>query len=243
MRETQSHILLGALALLAAVVQLMATRWGTGGTLIGGLLCGMAIVAGTRVLQPGGEPRWTLVPAAAAASAVGLLLASSGTGVAMTVAVWLAPLIAAIPAAVPATAEVVRGARCPLCHARLRRLLAFACPRCHLRVCENCWEFERGRCGLCETNQVALFPLDPAWWQDRFKLQARDGRCVLCLRATDWEVAHWACGGCGHHQCRLCWDDNNGQCGRCGWVAPGLPKEVSEFVAAGVRGEKAYRRA
>jgi hypothetical protein len=237
------HLLLGALAVLAAVVQLIAMHWGTGGALIGGLLCGITIAAGERALQSEAEPIFVPVLVAAAASAVGLLLGIAGTGVRIAGMAWFAPLIAAMPAAVPALAEAVRGARCPLCHTRLRGLLAFACPRCHLKVCENCWQFERGRCRICEANQVALLPLDLAWWQERFKRQAREGRCALCMRTADWEVAHWACGGCGHNQCRLCWDDNNGQCSRCGWIVPGLPEDVSEFAAAGARPEKTHRRA
>jgi hypothetical protein len=239
----RSHLLLGALAVLAAVVQLIATRWGIAGVLAGGLLCGITVVSGAHVLQMETEPMFAPVIAAVVASLAGLLLGVEGAGVRITGMAWVAPLIAAIPATIPVVIEATRGARCPLCHTRLHSLLAFVCPRCHLKVCENCWQFERGRCHLCEANQVALFPLDLAWWQERFKRQAREGRCALCMRTTDWEVAHWPCGGCGHSQCRLCWDDNNGQCSRCGWTMPGLPEDVREFVAAGLRPAKTDRRA
>jgi hypothetical protein len=239
----RSYLLLGALAVLTAVVQLIATPWGAVGDLAGGLLCGIAVIAGLRVLAIEREPTFVPPLVAAVGSSLGLLLGAAGTGTRISGMAWFAPLIATLPAAGPAMAEAVRSARCPLCHARLRGLLAFACPRCHLEACENCWQFERGRCRLCESNQVALFPLDLEWWQQRFKRQARNGRCSLCLRAADWEVAHWACGGCGNGQCRLCWDDNNGQCSRCGWIVPGLPEEVTEFVAAGSRPEKTDRPA
>jgi hypothetical protein len=240
----RSHLLLGALAVLAAVMQLIAaTQWGLAGALAGGLLCGIVVAAGARLLALEVERKLLIALAAAIASLLGLLLASAGAGLRVAPWAWLSPLVAVLPAALPAAAEALRGARCSLCHARLRGLLAFSCPRCHLHVCENCWQFERGRCRLCDTNQVALFPLDLPWWQERFKRQARDGRCALCLRTADWEVAHWACGGCGHNQCRLCWDDNNGQCSRCGWVVPGLPEDVREFVASGFRPGKVHRRA
>lgn len=242
MMELRSGLSLGALTTIAAVLQLITTRWGLSGALTGGLFCGIVVVAGARVLQAEIEPAFVPVLAAAVSSTAGLLLAVVGAEVQITRMTWLAPLIAAMLAAIPALVGALRRARCPLCHAQLHGLLAFACPRCHLKVCENCWQFERGRCKLCEANQVALFPQDLAWWQERFNRQAREGRCALCLRTADWEVAHWACDGCGHSQCRLCWDDNNGQCSCCGWTVQGLPEDVGEFVAAGPRPEKTHRR-
>jgi hypothetical protein len=233
MTEMRRSILLTALAILAAVAQLAATQWGLIGGLAGGLLCGITVFIGMRLLNI--ETDHIFLPSliAIAASTLGLALAFAGTGNAYPLAAWFAPLLAAMPSAVPAIAIALRGARCELCHARLRGLLSFSCPRCHLVSCENCWQFERGRCRLCETNQVALFPLDREWWQQHFGSQARAGKCALCLRTADWSVAHWACVGCGHTQCRLCWDDNNGQCSRCGWIIPGLPAELHEFVAFG----------
>jgi len=240
--EMRSPLMLAALAILSAVVELIAARWGAVGAVAGGLLCGLTVLAGARVLANDAVPLYELLLAGCGGSLLGLTLGAAGAGMRMIGLVWFAPLAAALPALVSALVEAVRGARCPLCSARLRGLLSFGCPRCRLEVCENCWQFERGRCRLCETNQVALFPLEPAWWQARFKRQARDGRCALCLRSADWEVAHWACGDCGHSQCRLCWDDNYGQCSRCGWIVPGLPQDVSEFAAAGPRPERMRRR-
>jgi hypothetical protein len=146
--------------------------------------------------------------------------------------IWIAPLLAALPTGMTALLTAMRGRRCQLCRAPLRRLLSFCCPRCHLVACENCWQFERDRCSLCEANQVSLFPIDISWWQQRFGAQVHGGRCTLCLRTADGRVAHWACVGCGHAQCRPCWDDNNGQCSRCGWTLPHRLPEVSTHAAA-----------
>lgn len=243
MTETRTNILLAALAILGAIMQLVATRWGLVGDLAGGLLCGIIILIGMRILAI--EIDFVYLPSlvAIAASILGLVLAITGTGISHPKAAWLAPLLAALPLVIPAIAVTLRSARCELCHARLRGLLSFSCPRCHLIACENCWQFERGRCRICETNQVPLFPLDLEWWQEHFGSQARDGKCALCFRAADWSVAHWACVNCGHTQCRVCWDDNNGQCSRCGWIIPGLPPELTEFASVGFRPERLRRQA
>jgi hypothetical protein len=238
--KMQSYLLLAALAVLGAVIELIAARWGVDGAVVGGFLCGLAVLAGARALEIDVERFYVMALAACAGSLLGLVLGVAGAGMRVTGLAWLAPLAAVLPAAVPALAKIVRVA---LCGMPLRGVLSFGCPRCHLEVCDNCWQFERGRCRLCEANQAALFPLELAWWHARFKQQAREGRCALCLRTADWDVAHWACRGCGHSQCRLCWDDNNGQCSRCGWIVPDLPPDVSEFAAAGQRPERMHRQA
>lgn len=232
---------LTVLGILAAAAQLIATRWGFLGELAGGLLGGIIILAGWQIFALGTERIYLLSLVAAAASLLGVAFAIAGAGVSYMPAVWAAPLLAAFPAGVFALRIGLHGARCQLCRAPLRRLLSFSCPRCNLVACENCWQFERGRCRLCEANQVPLFPLDASWWKKHFGAQAHGGRCALCLQAADWNVAHWACAACGHSQCRSCWDDNNGQCSRCGWTIPELPEEVSAFVAAGARPEKTHR--
>jgi hypothetical protein len=230
----RTNVLLAALGIFAVAAQLIATRWGLIGDLAGGFLCGLIILAGMRVLALEAEHIYLPLLVASAASLLGLVFGVLGSDIAYSRAAWTAALIAALPPAGLAIKSVLRGARCQLCRARLRGLLSFSCPRCHLVACENCWQFERGRCRLCEANQVHLFPLELYWWQERFGSQVRGGRCALCLRTADWNVAHWACASCGHSQCRSCWDDNNGQCSRCGWTIPGLSAEVSEFVAAAV---------
>jgi len=238
MTKLRTNVLLAALGVLSAAAQLIATRYGIIGDLAGGFLCGVIILAGMRLLALETEHIYLPPLVAAAASLLGLGFGIAGSGVNYSPIVCLAPILAALPSGVLALRISLRGARCQLCLIRLRGLLSFSCPRCHLVACENCWQFERGRCSLCEVNQVALFPLDFSWWQERFGSQTRGSRCALCLRTADWDEAQWACGDCGHSQCRPCWDDNNGRCSRCGWTIPGLPTEVSEFVTAGAYQEK-----
>lgn len=231
--QLRTNIPIAALGILAATTQLMAARWGVIACLAGGCFCGVILLAGMRMFALETERLYLPPIAAAAASLLGLALAEAGSGVAYPRAVWAAPVFAAFLSGAPGLGIAMRGARCQLCRARLRHLLYFSCPRCHLIACENCWQFERGRCSLCDANHVPLFPLDFSWWQKHFGSQVQGGRCALCLHAADWSVAHWACGGCGHSQCRACWDDNNGQCSRCRWNIPDLPAAVSEYVAVG----------
>jgi hypothetical protein len=239
--KMQTSILLVPLGVLAAAAQLIATRWGLAGEIAGGFLCGVLIVAGMRLLAPDGENLWLPALVAAAASVAGLIPGIAGPGVAPSHVAWAAPLLAALLPGGLALRAALRGRKCQLCGTPLRRLLSFSCPRCHLTACENCWQFERNRCRLCEANQVALFPLDVSWWQERFGTQVHGGRCALCLSAADGKVAQWACAGCGHSQCRLCWDDNNGQCSRCAWTVPDLPEEIGAYLAAGGRQGKVSR--
>lgn len=242
MTSLRTYILLAALGMFAAVAQLIAIRWGLAGDLVGGFLCGLMILGGMGIFALHSGQAWLPPLVAAAASLLGLGFGMVGMNASYPPAAWTAPLLAILPFGVIALKNGLQGARCQLCHGRLRGLLSFSCPRCHLIACENCWQFERGRCRLCDTNQVQLLPLDHAWWQERFGSQARGGRCALCFRAEDWEVSHWACANCGNGQCRSCWDDNNGQCSRCGWIIPDLPPEVSEYVMAGTHPEKPVRQ-
>lgn len=237
----RTRILLAAFGIFAAAAQLIATRWGLIGDSVGGFCCGLIVLAGKNILAS--ESAITYFPPllAALASLAGLGIGMAGSEISYPNAAWLAPLLAALPFGLMVVKDQLRGARCQLCHGNLRGLLSFLCPRCHLTSCENCWQFERGRCRLCDSNQVPLFPLDSEWWQERFGSQARGGRCALCLRAEDWQISHWACANCGNGQCRTCWDDNNGQCSRCGWVIPDLPHEISEYVMAGSHRERSTR--
>lgn len=233
MTQMRNYVLLAALGILAAIAQLVATRWGLVGDLAGALLSGLLVLVGTRVLVLEIEKFYLLPIVAAVASSCGLGFAIAGSDVATPHIAWMAPLLAALPAGMTALATGMRGRRCQLCRMPLRRLLSFSCPRCHLVICENCWQFERDRCRLCEANQIPLFPIDISWWQQCFGSQLHGGRCTLCFRAADGRVAQWACIGCGHGQCRSCWDDNNGQCSRCGWMIASS-SEADTHIAAGV---------
>jgi hypothetical protein len=236
--RTRTYVFLAALCLLASAVQIVAVQWGLLSLLFGGLLSGLILLAGIRLLALEIDVLYLSPLVAACASLLGLAVGLAGADVKFPAAAWSAPLLAAFPTGTMALRTGLRAQRCQLCGTPLRRLLYFSCPRCQLVACENCWQFERGRCRLCEANLIRLFPLDISWWQEQFGSQLQTGRCALCLRPTDGQTAHWACVDCGHGQCRSCWDDNNGQCSRCGWTIPDLPAELSAFVAVGQRKEK-----
>lgn len=233
MTPMRSSVLLTAVGILAATAQLFVTRWELAGDLAGGFLSGVLVLAGMRVLVLEIEDAYLPSIVAAIASLSGLAFAMVGSNVATPHIAWVAPLLAAVPTGITALISGTRGRRCHLCRVPLRRLLSFSCPRCHLVACENCWQFERDRCSLCEANQIPLFPIDISWWRQRLGSQVHGGRCTLCLRVADGRVAQWACAGCGHGQCRSCWDDNNGQCSRCGWMIPDPPSEVNTSALAG----------
>ncbi len=233
MTQMRNSVLLAALAILAAAAQLVATRWGLVGDLAGGFLSGVLVLVGTRVLMLEIEKTYLMPILAAVASLCGLASAIVGSDLTTPHTAWTASLLAALPTGMTALVTGMRGRRCQLCRMPLRRLLSFCCPRCHLVACENCWQFERDRCCLCEANQIPLFPIDISWWQQCFGTQVQNGRCFLCLRAADGRVAQWACADCGHGQCRSCWDDNNGQCSRCGWIIPNLPPEIGTQAVTG----------
>jgi hypothetical protein len=239
--KLRNHVLLVALGILAATAQLVAMRWGLAGALIGGILCGVLVLTGMRVFALEIENIYLPSLVAAASALPGVAFAMTGSDIAGSRIVWVAPLLAALPTGMAALVTGLRGKKCQLCRTPLRGLLSFSCPRCHLVACENCWQFERDRCRLCEANQIPAFPVDISWWQQRFGAQAHGGRCALCLRSADGRVAQWACAGCGYSQCRPCWDDNNGQCSRCGWTIPDLPADGSMYDAAAARLDKISR--
>lgn len=232
MTSPRSIVFSAALCVLAAVAQVLAMQWGLIGDLAGGLLAGGISLTGMRMLALETKHLYLPLLVAVAASSLGIVLGLLGGGFSYSPAFWIAPLLAALPPAVLLLDAIRRGETCDICHAPVRRLLSFSCPRCHLVACENCWQFERNRCHLCETNQIPLFPLDFSWWQDRFGTQVHGSRCALCLRTADWSMAHWACGGCGHPHCRSCWDDNDGRCSRCGWTIPELHWKTSSSAAS-----------
>jgi hypothetical protein len=223
MTESRKHVLLIALGLLAAAFQLVAIRWDVAGCFVGALVAGTLIYGGERILSLESMSIWLSPLVAGFASVLGLGSGLAGRETALPPVVWLAPVLAVLPAGCPALFAAVRSNRCQICRKSVRLLLSFSCPRCHMLSCENCWEFGKCRCRLCDVNQILLLPLDEEWWQDRLGPQVRLGRCLLCLHVADGRVSQWACRACGHNHCRTCWDDLNGQCSRCRWSMPGLP--------------------
>lgn len=221
MTSRRGDVLLGALCLLGAALQLLATVGGLPATLVGGLACGLTLPLGLRLLQIEFDT-FAILPLLAALSSLAGIATSLGTAPtrhALTI-LLLAPLIAAVPTGVAALRRLTRGARCQVCRTSIGKMLAFPCPRCRLTCCERCWSFERERCTVCETNQVLLLPHEPSWWTGQFGAQARTGRCILCLQQVNSRVSQWSCVACGHNQCRSCWDETNGVCSRCGWTIP-----------------------
>ncbi len=223
MTELRKHVLLISLGLLAAALQLVAIRWHVEGCFVGALLAGTLIYLGERILSLQVISIGLSPLVAGFASLLGLGSGLAGSETALPHVVWLAPVLAILPAGSPALFAAVRSDRCQICRKSVRLLLSFSCPRCHMLSCENCWEFEKDRCRLCETNQILLLPIEGEWWQERLGPQVRGGRCLLCLHLADGRVSQWACRACGHSHCRSCWDDLNGQCSRCRWTIPELP--------------------
>lgn len=140
---------------------------------------------------------------------------------------WFIALV--LFAAMPASNMAVRMTRrrCALCRRRLGpHLITFSCPRCGLEVCDDiCWDFERRRCRLCAENHVPLLPSQSQWWDRQLGSASHQGRCHLCMALPE-EAELRCCAHCHRPQCRDCWDQMNGECGRCGWVIPELPDSL-----------------
>ena len=150
--------------------------------------------------------------------------------------IWLASVLALLTSLAIAGVHRLRSRRCALCNRRLGSELAFACPRCALLVCDNCWVFESSRCRLCEQNKVPIFPPDARWWDRQLGPRTEHGRCQLCL-APAAEADLRPCRKCGRPQCRDCWDAVNGQCSRCKWTIEELPESLRPYVPAAPSGE------
>ena len=123
--------------------------------------------------------------------------------------------------------------RCGLCNRRLSpKALVFTCPRCALRVCEeNCWSFEHRRCQLCVEQKVPLLSAQKQWWDRTLGPAVVQGRCHVCLTSFD-QADLRTCGNCRRSQCRDCWDNLNGECARCGWTIPDLPKSLNMIITS-----------
>ncbi len=228
MTSRRGGVLLGALCLLGAALQLLATVGGLPASLLGGLACGFTLPLGLRLLQIEFDT-FAILPLLAALSSLAGIATSLGyaPGSHARTILLLAPLIAALPTGATALRKLTRGARCQVCRTPIGKMLSFPCPRCRLTTCERCWSFERERCMVCESNQVLLLPHEGAWWAGQFGAEARTGRCALCLQPVDSRVSQWACVACGHNQCRNCWDESNGVCSRCAWIIPAASSLMS----------------
>lgn len=229
MGRPRDFVLFGVWTLPGFATQLIGLHWRLPGGLAGGLLCGVTVWIGPRVLALGFDQLWLLPLTALLASLLGVISSHLVGESKLDDRVWLAPLIAAAPSGLIALSRLMRGKRCALCRRSLRSVLSFSCPRCSMQICEYCWEFGRERCRLCEANHIALLPTESAWWVDRFGERRLSGTCSLCkTSAGGSHTPQWACVGCGHNQCAECWDDGNGICARCGWVVSDIYQKTGD---------------
>ena len=111
---------------------------------------------------------------------------------------------------------------------RVRLTTVFQCPRCRQKFCGNsdCWDSRGVRCQRCRRNEVLLSnPRDENWWTKRFRNRISSGNCMKCLAAAaNADVQE--CGQCHWQMCRRCWDLENCQCRKCGWMPQGLPETL-----------------
>ena len=156
-------------------------------------------------------------------------------------ALWFAPLLTLIAAAVTFWLTERSRAQCNLCGRSLgRNGVIFQCPRCSMQVCdETCWSFEHRRCQLCFEQRVPVLPTQDSWWARVAGPRSVHGRCQLCLGAAE-QIDLRACPHCRRPQCRSCWDFNNGECARCAKSLPDLPAALTLAVAQVSEPPQAY---
>jgi hypothetical protein len=144
---------------------------------------------------------------------------------------WALPALLFAVIAIASLLSKMAKRRCALCHRRLGpHAITFDCPRCGLEVCdESCWNFEHRRCRMCEENHVPILPAQSQWWDRQLGPRVHQGRCQLCMASPE-QADLRICSHCHRPQCRDCWDQANGECSRCGWTMPNLPKSL-ETVA------------
>src|SRR5215475_1521926 len=105
----------------------------------------------------------------------------------------------------------------------------FQCPRCRQKFCGNsdCWDARGVRCQQCRRNEVLLSnPRNESWWVKRFGNRITTGSCMRCLTVASNADVH-ECGQCHWQVCRRCWDLDNCQCRKCGWMPEGLPEALT----------------
>ena len=169
----------------------------------GGALAGIVIATLIRFLQYGIHPlNWAAIPVALFTSAA---------------AIWLRP---------KAHSEVCF-------QHRVRLTTVFECPRCRQKFCgkSDCWNSRGVRCQRCQQNEVPVFDLrNDHWWTKRFGKRVTSGSCMKCLSTAANTQVH-ECGQCHWQMCRRCWDLDNGQCRKCGWMPEGLPEPLRVLIA------------
>ncbi|MFC2173197.1 DUF2975 domain-containing protein [Acidobacteriota bacterium] len=122
--------------------------------------------------------------------------------------------------------------RCRLCNGILSRK-PIVCPRCGYEVCERstCWQAEHLQCSDCWAIRRPVFPVEDDWWRARLGTQQRSGTCHRCdKKGADVDLRQ--CGNCLWLLCTDCWDFENGQCARCFWRIPNLPRALRALLPA-----------
>jgi hypothetical protein len=117
-------------------------------------------------------------------------------------------------------------------HHRLRLTSVFQCPRCRQKFCgkSDCWSSRGVRCQRCQQHEVLLFNVhDELWWTERFGQRVNSGSCMKCLSAAANSQVQ-ECGQCHWQMCRRCWDLDNCQCRKCGWMPDGLPETLTVLM-------------
>ncbi len=217
-----------AFVFLAALCELFGAFWSPWAAVVVALTLGPAFISLIRVLHFEDLPLWATATFPALGTLLGAAVAVSGLKT--TAGLLLAPLLTAGGSLAWTGARRINSKRCSLCSARLGSTLAFQCPRCGLLACEaRCWTAEFVRCRLCVQNEVPVFTPDARWWDRQLGARFEHGVCQYCHAAAS-ERDLRACRRCGRPQCRDCWDHLNGQCTRCQWIIPDLPKALRGFL-------------
>jgi len=227
--KTRTIAALLACSVLLVLLQLVALLIGP----VTGVVCGAVLAVVSMLLlrffQMDLQQNWVSTVLTTGASLLAVAIVYF-TRAGQPLYIWFACLLAFGIAVMLTAAQHAGSSRCGLCNRRLRRQVAFACPRCGLTVCDHsCWVFEASRCRLCEQNRVPIFSPDTRWWDRQLGPRAEYGRCQLCqvpAKETDLRV----CRRCGRPQCRACWDASNGQCSRCQWTIEDLPDSLRPYV-------------
>jgi hypothetical protein len=89
--QLRTNILLAMLGILAVAVQIISTRWGLIGDFAGGLLCGLIVLGGMRVLALEIEHAFLPPLVAGGASLLGLGVGIVGSNVTYPGVSWVAP--------------------------------------------------------------------------------------------------------------------------------------------------------
>ncbi|HEX3437320.1 MAG TPA: hypothetical protein VHT24_11180 [Pseudacidobacterium sp.] len=219
---------IGMLA-LAFTIFLVATLAGFAALAVAVILIGAASPFLVQALDMPSRPWWLLPTSLTAA-----LLAALGVVVAIhqvSAEWWILPFVLFAVISGTSILSNMTKHRCALCHRRLGpHAITFGCPRCGLEVCDDsCWSFEHRRCRMCEENHVPILPSQSQWWDRYLGPRVQQGRCQLCMASPEQSDLR-GCGHCHRPQCRDCWDQNNGECSRCGWVMPNLPEPLKTFA-------------